>query len=338
MPLFVPSSCGVARNQFLFEQNMFSDGLDTSINFRSCSYDPTNNIFYVGGDNSFCGSFSGGRNGKIEQFAALPDTVILTGDIQRIRPNDVDGGILVKTNNQMARSSDGGATWVDITAPLIVTYTDIISWQDDQIVACAGNGSIDLQVSTDNGATYPTQLNVLSAIVAIAEKTEDDSIIVFGCDGAQVFLTEDLSLATATFDTFNLSALVGFIGNVTTIGINPNGDEIVLGSNQGDIAVSIDRGQTWARFNRDANFFTNGAAGFAAIGSCTYIDDLDGFILTGSGVGAFIPGNGALDTMQPVFIPSGFGVGGEQADATDGEDLVIVANANNTARLPSSSA
>jgi hypothetical protein len=334
MPLFVPSGGGLARNQFLFEQKLFSDGADTSINFKSCGFDYNNNVFLVGGNTSFCGKFSGGENGKVEQFVALPSTVIAGGDVARIRPSDVDSGILVRIGNNMARSADGGATWVDITPAFAATYTDILSWQDDQLVACAGGGTEDLRISTDNGATYPVTKDIFSAAVSVAERTEDNGIIVFGCDNDRVFLTEDKNLATATYLSFDLSVLIGLIGNITTVGINPNGNEIILGTSQGDIAVSIDRGTSWSRFVRDENFFTNGAAAFDAIESCTYIDALDGFILQANLVCAFIPTGGALDTMQPVFNIANTSAGGEQSNATDGNDLIIVAGTNDTLRLP----
>lgn len=337
MPLSEPrGGGGLARSGLLFRTIMRSDGADTSINFISCGYDPVADVFLMGGNNSFCGIFSGAYNGKIQQFAALPNTVIASTDIQNIRHSDIDNGILVRSNNVMARTADGGATWVDITPAAAVTYADIISWRGTELAACAAGGAFDLHISSDNGATYPDTRDIFSAAVIVAEKATDDSIIVFACNSDRVFLTEDASLVTAVFDTFDLSALISFQGNCQTLAINPTGDEIILASNNGDIAVSIDRGQTWTRFDRDANQFRNGAAAFESIDYCKYIADLDGYILGGANSAAFIPSGGALDSMTPVFYSSNAlyqTVSGEQVSATDGTDLVIAQSTNQSWKL-----
>lgn len=318
---------------------MYSDLNDTSINFKSIDYDIVNRQYLIGGNNSFVGVFDKANNGKIRETATLPSTVILTSDVQSIAANNVDNSIVVRMGNEFARTSDGGASWVDITPAAIVSYQSILSWRSTNLVCSSSGGSIDLYISNDNGLTYPSTKNIFSAAVVASHKNPTETIIIWGCNGGRLFFTKDDDLTTAVYTTHLLTATIGFSGTPLAIGISDDGEKIVCGSEFGDIAVSIDGGNSFTLFDRDTNFFRNSAGLFNAIQTCQYINSIDSFILAGSAVNAIIPADGGLDTMSLAIqigtttfnFPGG---SNRQIWASDGNDIVIVGNANRTLKFP----
>lgn len=333
MPLSEPGG-GIDRANFIARNTVFSDGNDTSINFVASDYDPVNEQFLIGGNNSFCGLMPPNKN-KIAQFAALPSTVITGGTIEDIAFSGVDDGVLVRIGNQYARSSDGGATWVAITPAAVVTYRGVISWKDNQIVAGAANGSIDWFISTDNGASYPSQRNIFSATVQFFMKNPAETIFMSCHTGADLAITSDDDLATATIQTVDLSAMASDpwtpTENVDAGSISNNGQEIVVGSNNGRIAISTDAGATFIGFPEDDNFFRN-ATSFRAIDYIQWVDALQGFFIGTTDQHAFIPGNSTLTTMNPVYMIGisnpGYTTSRNSYASSDGTNLVICANTN----------
>lgn len=334
MPLSQPSG-GLDRGQFLVRRVVFSDGADSAINFQAAVYDPVNDQFLVGGNNSFVGLTTPNQN-KIAQFATLPSTVITNGNIEDIAFSGIDNGVLVRIGNGFARSSDGGASWVAITPAAVVTYRGVITWKDTQIICGAAGGSEDYYISTDNGATYPNTRNLFSASVQFFTKDPSDQLFMSGHTGADLALTSDDDIATATMNIVNLDAIATnpwtATENVDAGAISDNGQEVVVGSNNGRIAVSTDGGQTFVGYDPDTNFFRNATTGFQAIEFIEYVSALQGFFVGGTTQFGFIPGNSNLLTMRPVYLiaPStpGYPTSRNSYSASDGTNLVVMANTN----------
>lgn len=331
MPLSEPSG-GIGRKRLLVRNTVFGDGADGAINFIGADYDSFNDQWLVGGNNSFVGFQQINRN-KVAQSAALPSTVITAGNIADIAFSNIDNGVLVRIGNEYARSSDGGATWVDITPAAVVTYRGVLSWKGTQLLCGAASGTEDIFISTDNGATYPNTRDIFSAAVEFFTKDSLDTTFLLGALNDRVAITQDEDIGTATFITHDLSATIGFSGNVDTGAIAPGGKEIVVAGDGGDIAVSTDSGVTFTLFPRDDNPFRN-ANGVAHedIEFIEYVPAFSGFMVGGISVFGFIPGNTDLLSMQPVHVaaPSNpsYTTSRNSYSATDGTNLVVMTNLN----------
>ncbi len=328
MPLTQPSSGGISRYSFLISSSRFSDLLDISIAFRAVEYDPVNKYTLISGDNTFCGTLPSMQRGKISEFVSQPSSVIANGNVDRIHRNGISGGIIVKVASNYALSNDGGVSWSQTIPGSGQTEVDLLSWRDSQLVNCHRLAGTDLRISSDNGLTYPDSLNtgLGGTNRQFCVTTQDDKVFMVLADSGSFAWTSDANMITALFNTFPIGTFAGFNGNVTGFAANGDSSKGVMVDALGNVLVSIDGFSTWTVFDKDKNYFKNSAGNFNVINDVVYVADIKGFIIGGTDLAAYIPEDGALDSMTVVSILTGANI---RSMTSDGVDIVATSATNN---------
>jgi len=312
MPLSQPSTSGIARKNLLVSSIRNTSLAATGVTIQACEYDPVNDYLLMAGIITvgtipFVGTLPNFKSGTIREFAASPNTVTGNSTVVMLHRNGIDGGVLILlTNDDMALTSDGGATWRALNTGFGNTEYDINSWRDNQLVNFHRTfvaGTDDLFISNDNGLTFPlTNFTGMAGSNRIfAQTTDGDKFyVVLGFNGEFAY-TSDEDMATAVFTNFPAGSFAGFTGNISAFAANGDSSKAIICDVDGNILVSSDGFSTWNLFDDTENYFRDGTGTAAIIRDAVYVADISGFIIIGvGGYAAFIPEKGALDSMEIV--------------------------------------
>jgi len=340
MPLSEPSgNGGTDRKTNLGQARMFGTGPDTAINFHSGSFDPENSRGLIGGNTSFAGFIADLKLNKITEFATLPSTVIPSGNVTQINPNGIDDGVLVRILNRLARTDDNGASWIDIT-PGETALGDIVSWRGDLVCLFNATGAPvrDITQSADNGATWPdtgdTTLDIFSAVRFQLLKSSGDGILVAIGGRGLAFTADNDATDDTQYTSFDFAALFGF-SVPAGAAINDAGTHCVYFSTQSQMAVSTDGLVSFTAFDNLVNPFRSGTGTGQIITDVTYVDVLDGFIITGDmDVAFFMPIATPMDSgsIMTIALSERDTIATNNSGFSDGTNLLVPTNDNNSLR------
>jgi hypothetical protein len=340
MPAGSPSvPGGLARENLLMRIEMESSGADSTVSFKSCIFDPFLNQGVIGGDSSFIGFMADFRQGKVIQSATLPSTVIPGGNITSLKIDEIDNSIIAIISGQAAKSADAGASWTAIASTFAAFATntiDIIAWRGAQLIAGTTKQTIpprNYAVSVDNGLSWLSQhFSGMSggASPLKIRKSANDAEIYFVGQSARLDISSSADLTAAAWTSFDFVTLFAAGTNGVDVAFNVGGDKAIYITDLGNVITSIDRGASWSSFPTALNYFKQGPAGFLTLDWIVFVPEFAGFLLGNATQAAFIPEDGALDTMTVVNIATNTAVGviTDACAMTDGNDAFMPASSN----------
>lgn len=282
-------AAGVSGRQFALTSK-YSDSLDTAIQFESASYDNTNNRILVGGNNSFVGLIADAdihATTKIKEAATLPSSVVANGNISDIVENP-NGGIFVRSGNNILRAPVSGTPWTDLTTGPLVALSkhSIIGWKTNQLVVShfkLSTPNRDYAVSSDNGVTWSLHSSGITTTGGGQLRKSKDGSKLGTCVANQQFSwTTSVDLTAASWNFVNLFTAIGFPSqNITDCAFNTDGSVIVIVGANSDIAYSINGGSSYVLVSQADNPFRN--ASVEVLGEVRPIHNstLGGFVLIG---------------------------------------------------------
>jgi photosystem II stability/assembly factor-like uncharacterized protein len=148
------------------------------------------------------------------------------------------GGIL--------RSGDGGRSW----QPTVDIHTDVheVRAVDDHPGLVLAAAAVGLMTSTDAGATWSVDTAGLHASYCRAVAVSGDTLLVTASDGPfgkRAAVYRRPLTGTGPFEKCTQGLPEWFPGNIDTACLAATPDLIAFGTEQGDVFVSADAGQTW---------------------------------------------------------------------------------------------
>lgn len=305
MPLTGEVSAGLGRRFLVAPKSLHNVGSDVGINFFGGVYDPFNNQGIIGGDVSYLGFMADLTSGKVTESAALPSTAIPSGSwrIVKIDYNNqqiyvMDPGSL---SEEIAASSDGGASWFDIGTNLPAGfYNDISSWRtiagNDTIIAARGGGAGGVQTSDDNGATWTgfdaQQPGPGPDTNYLATDAEHKWLVTLGTNGITTTDQDDVTVA-GNWNVLDANSDFGVTSGFNSFAFNSDGTKFIANSVNGHLLTTVDF-INWVEIPQDDNPFWNANGPGAQINGIVHVNDLNGWLLFSDddkGTFAFVPSN-----------------------------------------------
>jgi len=347
MPLSEEVSGGISRRFIVAPRNLFNNGAQNPVNFWGGVFDPFNNQAIIGGNNSYIGFMSDLQGGKITESAALPSTAIANGDmlIVKIDFNNQTIYAMDPGNNseEIAASTDGGATWFDIGTNLPAGfYNDISSWRrtagNNQIVTARGGGAGGGQVSDDDGATwvgFDTQQPGPGADTDyIATDAEHKWLVTLGDNGITTTDEDDVTVP-GNWNVLDANTDFGVTSGFGAFAFNNDGTKFIAVAISGMLLTTEDF-INWIEIDRDLNPFWNVGNVGSQMNGIVHVAALNGWILYSDddqGNMAFVPSNES--PVNTIFAGNVFGatVQASQpnfptASVSDGDSVVIALSSN----------
>ncbi len=305
MPLSEPRTGGINRRFIVGEKPLFNNGIDNGINFFGGVFDPFNNQAIIGGDNSYIGFMSDLQGAKITESAALPSTAIPNGEMRIVKIDYNNQSIYAfdpgASSEEIAASTDGGASWFDIGTNLPAGfYNDISSWRviggNNTIIAARGGGAGGVQTSDDDGATWvgfdAQQPGPGPDTNYLATDPEHKVLVTLGTNGITTCFADDVTVA-GNWNVLAANVDFGVTSGFATFAFNNDGTKFIAVSINGRLLTTEDF-INWIEIDRDLNPFWNTNGVQAQINGIVHVADLNGWILhsdDSGGTMAFVPSN-----------------------------------------------
>jgi len=248
--------------------------------------DDLNGVYFVGTSGWICGDDGNiwytTDDGATWSSATKPGV----DDVMDIKFKDASNGYAAADGDGIMYTTDGGLNWTQASAslgPAPYTRNDIeaIHVVNDTLCLASGWGSLIgpqptiVLKSTDSGLTWgpvdPTYSYGTYTYGSDIETFDDDEIIIVGGGSGSSAITlhsDDLAASISPSPAFYGEDL-RFCAAV------PGTDKVFAGGDEGCLAVSNDRGQTWT-FVQDPG---NGFGGWLDITKCVFVGD-NGSIMT----------------------------------------------------------
>lgn len=330
-----------------------TDSVDSSISFRSGSWDLVNDQALIGGDTGYVGfvSKADAWAPKLTRFAALPTTVIASGNVDHICTNDQGGGgIIARIGNNIARAPFAGTPWTDITNFAATTVHGVRAWKNTIVVKhakTAGPAHDDISFSTDNGASYTlesTGMNGGTTGNGPRISPNGDYIYVWDIAGNMAF-TNSASMPATWTPILMSSVSPGWGGTVANVYPNTDGSIVLVQSSNQDFAITRDFGVTWNTMTDAVNPFLTGGVSSGGSLYGGYSSGFGGWILFNHTTGVcpfWSEANLAFDAMPDLFLtlthtPGSAIAGGnnlaEWAIDPAGQTMIVGFNTNETMEL-----
>ena len=340
MPLSEEISGGINRRLYLTPKNLLNVGTDLAINFKGGIFRGSDNLAIIGGNGAYVGSMADINGGRVTQFATLPDTVITfsVDFVVKIDYNDQSIMVCSRTGQNIAKTTNTGASWSDIGANLrALSYVDIASWRGNRLVAAvlSGGGGTPADVSIDGGASW-TAFDDGQPGPGVGHDfmTSDPShtvLVSLGDNGITTCFADDVTVL-ANWNVLDANTDFGVTSGFNSYAFNSLATKFIAMSQSAHILTTEDF-ITWIEIDRDINPFINALNPITTATSIVHIDALNGWLLwsdNAQGLTAFVPSNES--PVNTIFTGSQLGAAiaadGRGGAISNGDDAIFLGSNN----------
>jgi hypothetical protein len=180
-----------------------------------------------------------GRSAWHTPWGGPPDVRSIAQDPEGAFVNVHVGGIPV--------SRDGGATWSPTVGIDVDVHQVIVGSEPGSVLAACARG---LMVSLDGGRSWTTRTDGLHATYARAVAVSEDTVLVSastGPRGGRAAVYRQPLDGSKPFERCAAGLPEWFDSNVDTFCLAASRSQVALGTDDGDVYRSDDRGATWER-------------------------------------------------------------------------------------------